>query len=65
VFMVPRKLLFFNGVCVGVNCSVRHDEAQILNLPSDHFDVIGPVNPLGKSLDHIRREIQEYTNGNA
>lgn len=59
---IPRGIYFKNGVGVSVVPQVCHDydECKVVYLPTDHYDFIGPINIVGKTLDQIKTEAETY-----
>lgn len=67
--MVPRLVAFVDGIAVaaGLNCN-NHSGASlsVVHLPTDHYDFIGPVDVVGKTLlqieleaEHVRQQMTQ------
>lgn len=62
----PRAIYFKNGKAVGTTMSMLgkgfeyYDSMFIINLPSDHYDFMGPINVFGKTKKEIETEAEQY-----
>ena len=54
----PRSIFFKNGKAIKTNEFCDYDSIIVMNLPSDHYDFIGPINVIGKSKSEIEEEIK-------
>jgi len=65
IMKIPRQLAFdVIGRCVaaGVACQVAlHTTTEIVKLPTDHYDFIGFIDPVGMTLDEICTKIDEFS----
>ncbi len=57
---IPRMLAFENGKCVAAGVSANRTfypnaEFKVYDLPTDHYDFLGTINPVGKT----EKELQE------
>lgn len=60
---IPRSVYFKDGICIGAGfCSSAHqaDQMEIIALPTDHYDFLGPINVLSKTKEQIEQEISKY-----
>ncbi len=64
MFFVPRLVAFDkNGRCVsaGVGCyTAEYSYTSVINLPTDHYDFIGPILVKGKTEQMIKRELAKW-----
>lgn len=59
--LIPRQVAFVDdhAVAAGVACQVTsHDCTEVLFLPTDHYDFLGPVRVEGKTRDEIEHDVQ-------
>lgn len=58
----PHSLYFVNDKCVGAGfCQVPAAAVMhVVNMPSDHYDFIGPVSYRGYTLEEIKKECSRY-----
>jgi hypothetical protein len=57
--MIPRGLVFdSNGICLGTSMFNSGASIKTVSLPTDHYDFLGPINPVGKTLKQIEAEVQ-------
>jgi hypothetical protein len=57
--MIPRAVGFKNGiaVCAGNAVHVNDlDSVEVIELPTDHYDFLGPVTVQGKTYEQIVQE---------
>ena len=60
IHKVPRSVYFKDGIAVGVGIGgwmQSHDKMVVMELPSDHYDFIGLVDVVGKSIEEIEKDI--------
>lgn len=65
--LYPRGLYFVNGLCVGTHCTVPKNEKptmEVVQLPSDHYDFIGPLVIQGKTLAEIKAAVVAFKQPN-
>ena len=63
--MIPRLIAFDRTTGKAVSAGVAahshpdYNECQkvIIDLPTDHYDFLGPINPVGKTEAEIRAEL--------
>jgi hypothetical protein len=60
--MINRAVGFKDGkaVCAGTSVNVATvDSVEVIPLPTDHYDFVGPVIVKGKTREEIIREAEE------
>ncbi len=65
---IPRKLHFSSGICIAYGIAtymypIAKDlrlEEKVLDFPTDHVEFFGPINPIGKTMDQIQKEIDNH-----
>lgn len=60
--LIPRSIAFVDGRCVAVGNEVHtitDPEAvkDVMKFPTDHYDFLGPVNPVGNTREEIEAKI--------
>lgn len=59
--MVPRLVAFLDNKAIAVGLSCNHypkAKLEVIHLPTDNLDFIGPVNVLGKTRKEIELEAE-------
>lgn len=56
----PRSVYFKNTKAIGTFDHSDHDDMFIIQIPSDHFDFLGPINIIGKTKVEIENEVKEF-----
>jgi hypothetical protein len=62
----PRAIFFKDGKAVGTTNTMHgkgfdyYDSMHVMQLPSDHYDFLGPINVVGKTKEEIEAEIKSY-----
>lgn len=62
LFMVPRSVAFIGDLAVAAGVAVDntpHDRVEVIHLPTDHVDFLGPYDFKGKTSHQIRKEIRQ------
>ena len=59
--MIPRAVYFSENKAVGAGFAAPnvYDAVFVINLPTDHYDFIGPISCIGKSKEEIEKEAME------
>ena len=66
-YLYPRAVYFdMDGFCIGAGVGgmevarrTKHTE-KTMELPSDHYDFLGPINYLGKVKEQIEAEVKVF-----
>lgn len=59
--MIPRLVAFKDGKAVAVGQHCNHysgAKLEVIHLPTDHYDFIGPVDVVGKTKEQIEAEAE-------
>lgn len=60
----PRTVYFKDGKAIGAGVGgshqKKHDSMEVIFLPSDHYDFIGPIKVCGKTKAEIENEAATY-----
>lgn len=60
---INRSVYFKAGVCIGAGfCAAEQDadKTEVIALPTDHYDFLGPIKVLGKTKEQIETEATSY-----
>lgn len=60
---INRAVYFKTGVCIGAGfCAAEReaDATEVIALPTDHFDFLGPIKVIGKTKEQIETEAANY-----
>ena len=64
MMLINRQLAFDrNGRCVAAGCSCEvtpHVSTAVVALPTDHYDFLGPVQVVGKTMPEIETAILQH-----
>lgn len=61
--LVPRGIAFDKitgkavAVCPQIDYYDKQYEQKVIDLPTDHYDFIGDINPIGKTEHEIRNNV--------
>ena len=64
--MIPRSIAFKNEKCVAVGiCADSYQKEpnvkmMVIDLPTTHYDFLGPIRPEGLTLAEINQKIAEH-----
>ncbi len=60
---IARTVYFKNGKAIGAgftSAQFEADKAEVIRLPTDHYDFIGPIKVFGKTKEEIEKEAKTY-----
>ncbi len=60
--LFPRLVYFKDGKAIGVSPSAAEFEADskaVIDLPSKHYDFLGPIKVIGKTKEEIEKEVKD------
>jgi hypothetical protein len=62
--MIPRMIAFdrTTGKAIAAGANADHpdyvnSQKVVIDLPTDHYDFLGPINPVGKTEQEVRAEV--------
>lgn len=58
--LIPRSVYFKDGKAVHTHPSISYDKIDVIRLPTDHYDFIGPIPIVGKTKDQIESDIKVF-----
>lgn len=60
---IPRNVYFRDGFCIGAGFSSVEkdaDKVEVILLPTEHYDFLGPIEVLNKTKTQIELEASKY-----